>query len=438
MGNTTIQTQSFRAVDAEQSKSKRYIIPFALLCSLFFLWAVANNLNDILLPQFQQAFTLTNFQAGLIQSAFYFGYFVIPIPAGILMKKISYKAGIITGLFLYAVGAALFWPAAEIMNYTLFLIGLFIIAAGLGCLETAANPFVTVLGPESGGHFRLNLAQTFNSFGAIIAVVFGQSLILSNVPHQSQEALDKMTPDQLSAYKHSLVLSVQTPYMIIVAIVLVVALLIMLTKFPALQSDDHSDAKQSSFLSSLSRLIRIRHWRWAVLAQFCYVGAQTACWSYLIRYAIEEIPGMTPGFAANYLTGTMVCFFIGRFTGTWLISRFAPHKVLAAYALFAMLLCLISAFSGGHIGLLALTLCSAFMSIQYPTIFSLGIKNLGQDTKYGSSFIVMTIIGGGIVTPVMGFVSDAAGKIPTAELVPALCFAVIFIFARFRSQAATN
>ncbi|EAM7069729.1 L-fucose:H+ symporter permease [Salmonella enterica] len=438
MGNTTIQTQSFRAVDAGQSKSKRYIIPFTLLCSLFFLWAVANNLNDILLPQFQQAFTLTNFQAGLIQSAFYFGYFVIPIPAGILMKKLSYKAGIITGLFLYAFGAALFWPAAEIMNYTLFLIGLFIIAAGLGCLETAANPFVTVLGPESGGHFRLNLAQTFNSFGAIIAVVFGQSLILSNVPHQSQEALDKMTPDQLSAYKHSLVLSVQTPYMIIVAIVLVVALLIMLTKFPALQSDDHSDAKQSSFLSSLSRLIRIRHWRWAVLAQFCYVGAQTACWSYLIRYAIEEIPGMTPGFAANYLTGTMVCFFIGRFTGTWLISRFAPHKVLAAYALFAMLLCLISAFSGGHIGLLALTLCSAFMSIQYPTIFSLGIKNLGQDTKYGSSFIVMTIIGGGIVTPVMGFVSDAAGKIPTAELVPALCFAVIFIFARFRSQAATN
>lgn len=178
------------------------------------------------------------------------------------------------------------------------------------------KPFVTVLGPESSGHFRLNLAQTFNSFGAIIAVVFGQSLILSNVPHQSQDVLDKMSPEQLSAYKHSLVLSVQTPYMIIVAIVLLVALLIMLTKFPALQSDNHSDAKQGSFSASLSRLARIRHWRWAVLAQFCYVGAQTACWSYLIRYAVEEIPGMTAGFAANYLTGTMVCFFIGRFTGT--------------------------------------------------------------------------------------------------------------------------
>ncbi|EET9374302.1 L-fucose:H+ symporter permease [Escherichia coli] len=438
MGNTSIQTQSYRAVDKDAGQSRSYIIPFALRCSLFFLWAVANNLNDILLPQFQQAFTLTNFQAGLIQSAFYFGYFIIPIPAGILMKKLSYKAGIITGLFLYALGAALFWPAAEIMNYTLFLVGLFIIAAGLGCLETAANPFVTVLGPESSGHFRLNLAQTFNSFGAIIAVVFGQSLILSNVPHQSQDVLDKMSPEQLSAYKHSLVLSVQTPYMIIVAIVLLVALLIMLTKFPALQSDNHSDAKQGSFSASLSRLARIRHWRWAVLAQFCYVGAQTACWSYLIRYAVEEIPGMTAGFAANYLTGTMVCFFIGRFTGTWLISRFAPHKVLAAYALIAMALCLISAFAGGHVGLIALTLCSAFMSIQYPTIFSLGIKNLGQDTKYGSSFIVMTIIGGGIVTPVMGFVSDAAGNIPTAELIPALCFAVIFIFARFRSQTATN
>ena len=425
MGNTSIQTQSYRAVDKDAGQSRSYIIPFALLCSLFFLWAVANNLNDILLPQFQQAFTLTNFQAGLIQSAFYFGYFIIPIPAGILMKKLRYQAGIITGLFL-------------IMSYTLFLVGLFIIAAGLGCLETAANPFVTVLGPESSGHFRLNLAQTFNSFGAIIAVVFGQSLILSNVPHQSQDVLDKMSPEQLSAYKHSLVLSVQTPYMIIVAIVLLVALLIMLTKFPALQSDNHSDAKQGSFSASLSRLARIRHWRWAVLAQFCYVGAQTACWSYLIRYAVEEIPGMNAGFAANYLTGTMVCFFIGRFTGTWLISRFAPHKVLAAYALIAMALCLISAFAGGHVGLIALTLCSAFMSIQYPTIFSLGIKNLGQDTKYGSSFIVMTIIGGGIVTPVMGFVSDAAGNIPTAELIPALCFAVIFIFARFRSQTATN
>ena len=494
MGNTTIPTQSYRAMESGQSKS--YIIPFALLCSLFFLWAVANNLNDILLPQFQQAFTLTNFQAGLIQSAFYFGYFIIPIPAGMLMKKFSYKAGILTGLFLYACGAALFWPAAEVMNYTLFLIGLFIIAAGLGCLETAANPFVTVLGPESGGHFRLNLAQTFNSFGAIIAVVFGQSLILSNVPHQPQEVLDKMTPEQLSAWKHSLVLSVQTPYMIIVAIVLLVALLIVCTRFPSLQSDDHSDSAQSTFFASLTRLMRIRHWRWAVLAQFCYmiivaivllvallivctrfpslqsddhsdsaqstffasltrlmrirhwrwavlaqfcyVGAQTACWSYLIRYAIEEIPGMTAGFAANYLTATMVCFFIGRFTGTWLIRRFAPHNVLAIYAFIAMLLCLLSAFSGGHVGLLALTLCSAFMSIQYPTIFSLGIKHLGQDTKYGSSFIVMTIIGGGIVTPVMGFVSDAAGNIPTAELVPALCFAIIFIFARFRSQAATN
>ncbi len=438
MGNISLQSQSYRVAAGEKSKS--YIIPFALLCSLFFLWAVANNLNDILLPQFQQAFTLNNFQAGLIQSSFYFGYFVIPIPAGILMKKLSYKAGIITGLFLYAIGAALFWPAAEAMNYTLFLLGLFIIAAGLGCLETAANPFVTVLGPEEGGHFRLNLAQTFNSFGAIIAVVFGQSLILSHVPHQPQSVLDGMSTEQLATYKHSLVLAVQTPYMIIVAIVLLVALFIMLTRFPAIQSEqqDSESVSQSSFLSSLRRLVHIRHWRWAVLAQFCYVGAQTACWSYLIRYAIEEIPGMTPGFAANYLTGTMVCFFIGRFSGTWLIRRFAPGKVLATYAFISMALCLISAFTGGHVGLLALTLCSAFMSIQYPTIFSLGIRQLGSDTKYGSSFIVMTIIGGGIVTPIMGFVSDAAGNIPSAELVPALCFAVIFIFARFRSGEQTN
>ncbi len=239
------------------------------------------------------------------------------------MKKLSYKAGIITGLFLYALGAALFWPAAEIMNYTLFLVGLFIIAAGLGCLETAANPFVTVLGPESSGHFRLNLAQTFNSFGAIIAVVFGQSLILSNVPHQSQDVLDKMSPEQLSAYKHSLVLSVQTPYMIIVAIVLLVALLIMLTKFPALQSDNHSDAKQGSVLR-----IAFSPGAYSPLA----LGSISAI---LLRWRTNGLlelfdslrcrrnSGMTAGFAANYLTGTMVCFFIGRFTGTG--SSVASH-----------------------------------------------------------------------------------------------------------------
>ncbi len=221
-------------------------------------------------------------------------------------------------------GAALFWPAAEIMNYTLFLVGLFIIAAGLGCLETAANPFVTVLGPESSGHFRLNLAQTFNWFGAIIAVVFGQSLILSNVPHQSQDVLDKMSPEQLSAYKHSLVLSVPTPCEYgAVAIVLLVALLIMLTKFPALQSDNHSDAKQGSFSASLSRLARIRRWHWAVLARFCYVGAQTACWSYLIRYAVEEIPGCNfAGFPANYLTGTHGVLLY------WSFHRYLAHQSL--------------------------------------------------------------------------------------------------------------
>ncbi len=209
------------------------------------------------------------------------------------MKKLSYKAGIMTGLLFYIAGAALFWPAAEAMNYTLFLFGLFIIAAGLGCLETAANPFVTVLGPEETGHFRINLAQTFNSFGAIIAVVFGQSLILSNVPHLPQETLDKMTVKQLDAYNHSLVLAVQSPYMIIVAVVLIITCLVLLTKFPVIHSDAHDN--NSSFFKSLRRIIKIKHWRWAVLAQFCYVGAQTAYWSYLIRYAIDEIPVISSG-----------------------------------------------------------------------------------------------------------------------------------------------
>lgn len=415
-------------------KIKNYRIPFLLLCSLFFLWAVANNLNDILLPQFQQAFTLNNFQAGLIQTSFNLGYFIIPIPAGILMKKLGYKAGLVAGLLLYATGAALFWPAAELVSYILFLVGLFIIATGLGCLETAANPFVTVLGPVKSAPFRLNLAQTFNSCGGVMAIIFGQSLILATVPHHSQDVLNEMSPEQLSNYKYSLLQAVQTPYMIIVAVVLFAAILVILTKFPKVQSDTRDDSQQGTLKESLRRLIHIRHWRWAVVALFCYRGGEVACWSYLIRYAVSEIPGMTISFAANYLTATMLCFFIGRIFGTWLISRCAAHKVLVIYALIAMSLCIISAIAGGHVGLIAITLCSAFMSIQFPTIFSLGIRDLGQDTKYGSSLIVMAIIGGGVVTPIMGLVSDIAGRIPTAELVPALCFAIIFFFAQFRSQ----
>ncbi|WP_074012850.1 L-fucose:H+ symporter permease [Candidatus Sodalis sp. SoCistrobi] len=428
MGNALLPSEKYRITSGPRNNNN--LPPFTLLCSLFFLLAVANNLNDILLPQFQQAFDLNNFQAGLTQSSFYFGYFIIPIPAGILIKRLNYKAGIITGLIFYAAGAALFWPAAQTMNYSLFLAGLFIIAAGLGCLETAANPFVTVLGPEESGHFRINLAQTFNSFGAIIAVVFGQSFILTHVPHQPPDVLDTMTAEALACYRHSLVMAVQTPYMLVVAVVLTVALLILLTPFPPIPSES-GGGQTGGFYCAARRLLAYRHWRWAVLAQFCYVGAQTACWSYLIRYGVEEVPDMTPGFAANYLTATMVCFFVGRFSGTWLIRRYAPQKVLAVCALAAMSTCLIAA-AGGHHGLLALTLCSLFMSIQYPTIFSLGIRQLEHDTKYGASVIVMTIVGGGIVTPVMGYVSDAAGAIAPAELIPALCFGVIFFFARFR------
>lgn len=226
--------------------------------------------------------------------------------------------------------------------------------------------------------------------------------------------------------------------MIIVAIVLLVALLIVCTRFPSLQSDDHSDSAQSTFLASLSRLMRIRHWRWAVLAQFCYVGAQTACWSYLIRYAVEEIPGMTAGFAANYLTGTMVCFFIGRFTGTGLSA--ASRRITYWLSMRLSPCCSVCSPPSAAATSACWPLPCAAPLCPFSTRPSSrwGLSSWARDTKYGSSFIVMTIIGGGIVTPVMGFVSDAAGNIPTAELVPALCFAIIFIFARFRSQAATN
>lgn len=434
MSSIKIDVSANTISNTENKTTKK--LPFILLCTLFLLWAVGNNLNDILLPQFQSAFSLNNFQAGLIQSSFYFGYFLVPIPAGLVMNRFGYKAGILFGLFFYAIGATMFVPAAHLMNYSLFLFSLFIIAAGLGFLETAANPFVMVLGPRKSQGFRINAAQSCNSFGAILAVLFGQSLILNGVNHKSATDIAAMSADKLAAYNASLVSTVQMPYLIIATVVIIIAIFITLTKFPNMNESSSSEGtKNIPLKEAVKYLVKIKHWRWAVLSQFCYVGAQTAIWSYMIRYAVVELK-VSPANGANYLTATMFCFFIGRVTGTYLMKKFPEEKILSVFSFISALLCAASVIFGGKIGLLAIVLSSAFMSIQYPTIFSIGIKDLGKYTKIGSSFIVMGIIGGGLVTPAMGYVSDISNRLPTAELIPTLCFVVIFIFATFKSNVS--
>lgn len=398
---------------------------FALVVSLFFLWGVANNLNDILIKQFKKAFELSDFRAGLVQSAFYLGYFILAIPAGICTRRLGYKGSLLIGLGLYATGALVFYPAARTHIYSVFLLALFIIASGLAFLETSANPLVTVLGPPSGAARRLNLAQSFNPLGSITGVLIGQHFILSGV-ELAPEQLAAMSAAARHAYFASESAAVAKPYLIIAAIVGVWAALIAVTRFPS-----SATASQHPRRGEVPSQHLARNWNFllAVIAQFFYVGAQVGVWSYLIRYGQATVPGMPEKTAANFLTLSLVAFMLGRFVGTGLMRYISPPRLLAAFAAIDIFLSAVAVTRPGASGIAALVLTSFFMSVMFPTVFALGLRGLDDGArKLGSSFLVMAIIGGAVLTAGMGAVSDAMG-IARAMGVPMVCFAVVMGFA---------
>lgn len=413
-------------------------LAFALVVGLFFLWAMANNLNDILIKQFKNAFELTDLRAGLVQSAFYLGYFLVAIPAGMCMRRFGFKSGILVGLSLYAVGALLFYPAAAMQSYAVFLFGLFVIASGLAFLETSANPLVTVLGPLESGTRRLNFAQSFNALGAIIAVVAGRKFIFTGVEHTPQQ-LAAMAPLARHGYFASQTLAVQTPYLIIAGIVVVWALLMAVTRLPAHgehTAHGHHDAERPHDKHIARHLFQNRHFVSAVAAQFFYVGAQTCVWSYLIFYVQGALPGTPEKKAADFLIASLILFAVGRFSGTALMKFFAPRRVLAGFAGINVLLCALAVALPGMAGAIALVGVSFFMSVMYPTIFALAIEGFNDaERKTGASFLVMAIVGGAALPPLMGALSDAA-SINISELVPLGCFVAVLLFALQRSTAS--
>ena len=417
--------------DAGHSRPAWHLL--VLVVSLFFLWGVANNLNDILIKQFKKVFELSDFQAGLVQSAFYFGYFTLAVPAAMFMRRFGYKGAIVVGLLLYASGAFLFYPAAEKHAYVLFLLALYVIASGLAFLETSANPLITVLGPREGAARRLNLAQAFNPLGSITGVLVGQHFILSgNEPTAEQVAA--MTAAERAAFYATESAAVQVPYLVIGAIVVVWALLFMISRFPRTRDSDAEDARGGG-MAHLVDLLRDRYFMLAVAAQFVYVGGQVGVWSYLIRYAQVTVPGTPEKVAANFLTAGLVLFMLGRFAGAALMRYVAPARLLATYALINAALCTVAVGLPGPVGLYALVAASFFMSIMFPTIFALGLDGLDDEKrKLGSSLLVMSIIGGAILTAVMGATSDAFG-IHWAMAVPLFSFAIVLMFARRSSSA---
>lgn len=425
---------STETVIPQTTGRRSYFVPLMLVTSLFFLWGIANSLNGTLIKHFQTALNLNRGQAGIVDSAFYIGYFVMALPAAFLMNRIGYKKGILIGLFLYVAGALIFFPAAEVRVYGIFLLALFVIACGLAFLETAANPYVTVLGSSSSAESRINFAQSFNGLSLILGPVIGSLFIFSEKEY-SNEMLNAMPTAQSEAIRIAEAESVQMPYLVIAGVVAFVAILFAITRMPEISSPDERGA-------TLKGITRHKHLMFGVLAQFFYVGAQASLWGYFIDLKLhfsrvehlgvvqsiyQFTDDMTPTMIASYHASfALVLFMIGRFVGTWLLTKFPANRLLASYAAACVVLIGYALMSSGISAVVAISLTYFFMSIMFPTIFALSIKNLGDQVKLGSGLVIMAIVGGAVLPPLTGYLSLAG--LENALIVPLVSFLVIMFF----------
>ncbi len=400
-------------------KPNNYTLPIILVTSLFFLWGLAYGLLDVLNKHFQETLNITKQRSTLLQAAYFGAYFLIALPAGLLMQKVGYKKGIIIGLLLYATGAILFYPSAQNANFSFFLLALFILASGLTFLETAANPYITVLGNPATSEFRLNLAQSFNGVGSFIGPIIGGALFFGN---------------KISANTKPELGSVKFVYIAIAAVVLIVAFLFVRTPMPEIKEEELVIDEK---VHKGKKLFQHTHFVWAIVAQFFYVAAQVGIAALFINYCTEKNMGINNQRASYLLSASLILFTIGRFAGTALMKIIAPNKLLALYALINIGLCAVVVFVPGIISVYSLMAIFFFESIMFPTIFALGVKNLGVYTKRGASYIIMSIVGGALVPLVMGSLAQTYST-PLSYVVPLICFVFVFLFAAFGYKIKSN
>lgn len=409
--SSPIQTSS-------QLSGNRTRFAFIMVTSLFFMWGFVHNMDPILIPHLKKSFSLSTLQSSLVDSAVFIAYFVMALPAGFIMKKYGYKTGIITGLTLFAVGSFLFIPAANTQQYFFFLLALFIIACGLTILETAANPYASLLGNPATATQRLNFAQSFNGLAATLAPIIGARVILTQ--GYSDDALKAMDAVSRQAALASEAASVKTPYFILACCIVLIALIFAFIKLPEIHEEDAQPAAKS-----IRHTLHHKHLLYGVLAQFFYVGAQVCVFSFFILFAVKA-SGIDKIKAADYLGwGCGMAFMIGRFAGTFFMRFIRPNILLTIYASISVLLSVVAMTATGMLPVYAVIGIAFFMSIMFPTIFSLGIKELGPDTELGSSLIIMSIVGGAVLPPLMAYISDRTGNIQTGYIVPLVCFAYV-------------
>lgn len=408
---------------------KKYTFAIILITSLFFFWGFIHNLDPILIKHLRSAFSLSHFQASLVDSAVFVAYFFLAIPAGLIMKKYGYKSGILVGLSLFALGCFLFIPAANTISYPFFLGALFILSCGLTILETAANPYITVLGNPTKATQRLNFAQSFNGLAASLAPIVGGIFILAEEPKSSEE-LVAMNEQARLAYIQAETSLVKGPYFVLGLIIFLVAVLFFFTKLPDIKEETKGNSK--GFFGAL----RHKNVRWGILAQFFYVGAQIYVFSFLLVFA-EDALGMS-GQEGKYYAGLAgFLFMIGRFIGTFFMRYIQPVKLLTIYSLISIILCLVVIYGTGILTLYALVGITFFMSIMFPTIFAMGIEGTGSDTKSASSLIIMSIVGGAIIPPIASKVTDISGNIHLSYYVALVCFVIVLLFAYNNKEKRT-
>ncbi|SFE11411.1 MFS transporter, FHS family, L-fucose permease [Chitinophaga sp. CF118] len=396
-------------VKANIDTNKSYLIPLILVTSLFFLWGLAYGLLDVLNKHFQEVLNVTKSRSTLLQLSYFGAYFLMALPAGLFMNKYGYKRGIILGLLLYAIGAFLFYPAAGSLSFNGFLIALFILACGLACLETAANPYVTVLGSRETSEQRLNLSQCFNGLGSFLGPIIGAMLFFED--KESGGGVKDLS-------------TVQLTYIIIGVVVLLIAVFFYRTALPEIKEEEQAGNES---IANTKPLFEHSHFVLGVITQFFYVAAQVGVGALFINYATEYWKGTSSKEASYLLSIGMILFLAGRFIGTAIMKKVQANKLLMLYALINVALCAVVMAGHGALSVYALIAIFFFMSIMFPTIFALGVKDLGIHTKQGASFQIMSIVGGAIVPFVMGTVADKQST-ALAYGVPLICFLVVFFY----------
>ncbi|WP_342085308.1 L-fucose:H+ symporter permease [Dyadobacter sp. OTU695] len=401
---------------------KDVVVPLLVVMSLMFIWNLSRNINDVLVPHLKRACQLTDFQSSLVQSAFFGGYFLLALPVGQFIGRFGYKAGMVTGLLTAAAGALLFFPAADMRYYPLFLTALFIMAAGFTFLEVTATPYISVLGDPERASSRLSLASAVGSVGATLGPFIGSRFLL-HATEVSPEAVGQFGPEQLAGYLNAEAQLVKTPYLSLGGLFLTIGLLLYFIKLPEIEEENHH-------AGSIRDILKFRHTVLGALGVFCYLGAEVGIVSFLIRYAKSSgIPGLTEQNAALFITFYMALVLLGRLVGAYWLRSANPPVTLAFCSTAALVLVCVSVTTSGYVSVYALSLVGLFTSVMYPILFTLSIKNLGIYTKTGSSLIIMSIVGGAVIPPVMGLVSDSFG-IQKAFIVPVLCYVYLVYYAR--------